>query len=64
MIPSSHFLYTLKHVPQISETGLKISPDDFHMFKILKMKLTTIAPAVSEIGKRKRLTQNELELEE
>lgn len=64
MIPSSHFLYTLKHVPQVSETGLKISADDFHMFKILKMKLTSITPAVSEMSKRKRSTQNELELEE
>ena len=64
MIPSSHFLYTLEHVPQILETGLMISANDLHMFKILKMKLTTITPAVLELSKRKRLTQNELELEE
>lgn len=64
MIPSSHFLCTLKHMPQASETGLKISADDFQMFKILKMKLTTITATASEMGKRKRLTQNELEVEE
>ena len=51
MIPSSHFLYTLEHVPQISETGLMISANDHHMFKILKMKLTIITPAVLELSK-------------
>lgn len=58
MIPSSQFLCALKHVPEASETGLKISKDDFHMFKTLKTKLTTVSKAVSDLNKRKRVVQN------
>ena len=56
MIPASHFLCTLKHLPANSDTGLRISTEDFNVFKLLKARLPSITRAISDLNKRKKST--------
>ena len=64
MIPSNHFLCALKHVPQASETGLRISTGDFDMFKLLKAKLPSITRAISDLRKKSTSESTEVEFED
>ena len=58
MIPASHFFCALKHllVPANSDTGLRISTEDFNVFKLLKARLPSITWAISDLNKRKKST--------
>ena len=65
MIPSNHFLCALNHVPQASETGIRISTEDFDMFKLLKAKLLSITRAISDLKKKKSTSKStEVEFED
>ena len=56
MIPASHFLCALKHLPANSDTSLRISTEDFNVFKLLKARLPSITRAISNLSKRKKST--------
>jgi hypothetical protein len=61
MISSNQFLYALKHVPEASETGFRISTEDFNMFNVLKAKFLSVTRAVSDLSKRKKSAEVQLD---
>ena len=63
MISSNQFLYALKHVPEASETGFRISAEDFNIFNVLKGKFLSVTRAISDLNKRKKSTVRQSEAE-
>lgn len=53
LLSSSAFLLTLGMAPFASEASLKISPQDWMLFKTLKDKLVDVIKAVGALGGRK-----------
>jgi len=57
-LPPSAFLCILKHTPEITQNGLKISPNDWKLFKEIKDKSKTVLQALKAF-KQKATVEDE-----
>lgn len=60
-LPPSAFLCTLKHAPEVTPTGLKISPEDWKLFKDLKDKSKRVLEALKALAGRKKPAEDDEE---
>ena len=60
-LPPSAFLCTLKHALEVTPTGLKISPEDWKLFKNLKDKTKRVLKALKALAGRKKPTEDDEE---
>ena len=60
-LPPSAFLCTLKHAPEVTPTSLKISLDDWKLFKHLKDKSKTVLEALKALTGRKKPAEDDEE---
>ena len=60
-IPPHAFLCSLRHAPNITESGIRISEEDYQMYSKLQSEATTIVAALKEFTKRTRTTDVALE---
>ena len=58
-LPPSAFLCSLKHAPEVTPTGLKISSDDWKLFKDIKDNSKKVVQALKALNGKKRLTEDE-----
>jgi hypothetical protein len=58
-LPQSAFLCALKHAPEVSPTGLKISSDDWKLFKEIKDNGKKVVQALKAFTGKKRLAEDE-----
>ena len=60
-LPPSAFLCALKHAPEVTSTGLKISPEDWKLFKDLKDNSKTVLAALKALAGRKKPAEDDEE---
>jgi hypothetical protein len=52
-------LYTLKHAPELTPFGLKISLDDWQLFKVIKENSAKVSQAIKMLTGRQKIPEDE-----
>ena len=58
-LPPSAFLCALKHAPELTSTGLKISADDWKLFKDIKDDSKKVLQAMKTLAGKKKPEEDE-----
>jgi len=58
-LPPSAFLCALKHAPELTPFGLKISLDDWQLFKVIKDNIEKVSQAIKVLAGRQKMAEDE-----
>ena len=58
LLPSA-FLCALKHAPELTPFGLKISLDDWQLFKVIKDNIEKVSQAIKVLAGRQKMAEDE-----
>ena len=57
-LPPSAFLCALKHAPEVTPFGLKISLEDWELFKVIKDKSVTVLKAMKALAGKQKMPED------
>ena len=63
-LPPSAFLCALKHTPEVTPFGLKISLEDWELFKVIMEKSKTVLSALKALARKKKVPASEDNIED
>ena len=58
-LPPAAFLCALKHAPELTPFGLKISLDDWQLFKVIKENSAKVSQAIKMLTGRQKIPEDE-----